>query len=89
VLRGESASHVLAVRAGQTMRVRITSPERNAAFTLYPPASGRPIPGTEEERDATTWSGKLARSGDYVIRVGATRGNAQYTLRVEVTADRP
>jgi len=30
------------------------------------------------------WNGALPRSGDYVIEVGGTRGNATYKLKVTV-----
>jgi hypothetical protein len=85
VLRGERNEYVLTAKAGQRMILSIRSLEKNAAFTVYPPGSARPLPATEEERDATTWTGKLPKHGDYVISVGSTRGNATYVLKVTIT----
>lgn len=83
VVRGTQDRYTLEARAGQKMNVRITSLERNAVFTIYTPA-GRTLEGAGEGQDARNWSGKLPESGDYLIEVGGTRGNATYTLTVSV-----
>jgi hypothetical protein len=88
VLRGERARYLLRARAGQSIMVRVTSVEGNAVFSLYPPGRSRPLPGTEENADATHWTGTLPRSGDYRLQIGATRGNATYDLRVTVRTPR-
>lgn len=84
VLRGERATYLARARAGQRMRVQVTSPEDNAVFQLHGPGRAGTLPGAGETDDATAWSGVLPRSGDYRIVVGGTRGNAGYRLRVEI-----
>ncbi|MEW5928477.1 MAG: hypothetical protein AB1941_13495 [Gemmatimonadota bacterium] len=84
VVRGERAVYLARARAGQRMNVRVTSPEDNAVFQLRGPGGVGTLPGAGETDDATAWSGVLPRSGDYRIVVGGTRGNAGYTLRVEI-----
>jgi hypothetical protein len=84
VLRGERATYSLAARAGQTMTLRIASPEENAVFQLHGPGAGQPLPGAAEGDDARSWQGRLPADGTYLIVVGATRGNASYRLEVAV-----
>ncbi|HEX8131195.1 MAG TPA: hypothetical protein VF527_19000 [Pyrinomonadaceae bacterium] len=83
VVRGTRDRYTLGARAGQKMSVSITSVERNAVFTIRTPA-GDMLEGAGEAHGAKSWSGKLPESGDYVIEVGGTRGNATYTLKVTV-----
>ncbi len=78
VVRGTSDRYILRARAGQTLIVHITSLEDNAVFDLYAP--GRRYLAQE----TTDWTGELPRSGDYVISVGGTRGNATYALEVTI-----
>lgn len=85
VVRGEVARYTLNARQGQTMHLAITALEDNAVFQLYPPgADAAALPGAAEGDDATRWSGRLPRSGDYRIVVGASRGNATYRLSVRI-----
>lgn len=79
VVRGERDRYLLRARAGQTLIVRITSLEDNAVFDVGAPGGRRSL-----AQEATDWTGKLPHSGDYVIVVGGTRGNAGYTLEVTV-----
>jgi hypothetical protein len=83
VVRGTQDRYTLGARAGQKMSVQLTSVERNAVFNIYTPDGGT-LEGAGEGQDATDWSGELPSSGDYVIEVGGTRGNATYTLKVTV-----
>ncbi|MCA1565076.1 MAG: hypothetical protein LC803_05475 [Acidobacteria bacterium] len=83
VVRGTRDRYIVGARAGQQMTVSITSVERNAVFIIHPPSNDTPE-GAEEMPESTDWSGKLPESGDYVIEVGGTRGNATYTLKVTV-----
>lgn len=78
VIRATRDRYLLRARAGQTLIVHITSLEDNAVFDLYAP--GRRTLAQE----TTDWTGELPRSGDYVISVGPTRGNATYTLEVTI-----
>jgi hypothetical protein len=81
VVRGTSDRYLLRASAGQTLTVHITSLEDNAVFDIYRPGGRRILGGAQETMD---WTGELPVSGDYVIPVGGTRGNATYTLEVTV-----
>jgi len=84
VIRGERARHPVKAKAGQTLDVSITSDESNAVFQVYSPGEKATLPGAGEMDDATKWSGKIPADGEYVIVVGATRGNATYKLTYAV-----
>src|SRR3954452_8496289 len=81
VVRGDRDRYILHARAGQTLLVHITSEENNAVFDIYRPGGKRTL---ENAQESTDWSGSLPRTGDYIIEVGGTRGNASYTLEVTV-----
>ena len=83
VVRGTRDRYLVNARAGQKMTVSITSVERNAVFAIYAPSHDT-VEGASEDQAVKNWSGKLPESGDYVIEVGGTRGNATYTLKVTV-----
>lgn len=83
VIRGDEDTYIVGARAGQTMRVKITSLEKNAAFTVKD-ADGNYLQDAGEEDDATNWTGDLPSTGDYEISVGGTRGNATYKLTVSI-----
>lgn len=76
VVRGTRDTYIVAAKARQTMRVNISSLEKNAVFDIIGP-NGRTL-----AQERTSWSGTLPATGDYEIIVGGTRGNASYTLRV-------
>ncbi|HEX8493836.1 MAG TPA: hypothetical protein VF658_13410 [Pyrinomonadaceae bacterium] len=78
VVRGTRDRYVLRARAGQTLIVHITSLEDNAVFDVNAP--GRRTLAEE----STDWEGELPRTGNYIISVGGTRGNATYTLEVTI-----
>jgi hypothetical protein len=79
VVRGTRDRYLLRASAGQTLIVHITSLENNAVFDIHSPRGRHML-----TQEATDWTGELQRSGDYVIVVGGTRGNASYTLEVTV-----
>jgi hypothetical protein len=79
VVRGTRDRYLLRAGAGQTLIVHITSLENNAVFDIGAPGGRRTI-----AQESTDWTGELPRSGDYIIVVGGTRGNATYTLEVTV-----
>src|SRR3954462_14011759 len=81
VVRGDRDRYLLNARAGQTLIVHITSEENNAVFDIYRPGGRHAL---ENAQESTDWTGALPRSGDYIIEVGGTRGNASYTLEVTV-----
>ncbi|HWQ33707.1 MAG TPA: hypothetical protein VNQ79_12710 [Blastocatellia bacterium] len=84
VMRGERDRYLVKARARQVMTVSLTSAEDNAVFQIYRPGGRKTLAGAGEGEDARTWSGKLPMSGDYLIVVGGTRGNASYKLEVKI-----
>jgi hypothetical protein len=78
------------------MTVTATSPDNAAVFQIYlPPFRYRfhdhgvevqtsALPGAEEGRDVSTWSGRLEGSGTYLIVVNRTRGGGEYSLHIEI-----
>ena len=84
VVRGDRDRYYLGAKKGQTMSVKITSPEDNAVFQIYLPGEEKSLKGAGDEDDATDWSGELPADAEYVIVVGGTRGNASYTLKVSI-----
>ena len=96
VVRGDRDLYAVTAKAGQTMEIRITAAENNAAFSIYAPGAklvkedgdddikGTTLPGAGTEDDAMTWQGKLPQSGKYWIVVGGTRGNAAYKLKISI-----
>ena len=81
VVRGTRDRYILGARAGQTMIVHITSVENNASFGIYKSGRSNALDGAE---DVTDWEVALPSSGDWIIEVGPTRGNATYTLEVTI-----
>ena len=84
VVRGDRDAYIVGAKAGQTMTVRITSPERNAAFQIRDAKNGEYLQDAGEEDDATSITSDLPFTGDYEIIVGGTRGNASYKLTVAI-----
>lgn len=84
VLREDIDQYLIGARAGQRMKVEITSVEGNAAFQIQRPSDKGMLQGATWEDDATRWNGELPETGDYVIEVAPTRGNATYRLKVEI-----
>ncbi|HET9712586.1 MAG TPA: hypothetical protein VFP64_11910 [Pyrinomonadaceae bacterium] len=84
VLRDEIDQYILNARAGQKMKVDISSVEDNASFEITRPDKTQFLPGAGFDDDARHWTGELPESGDYTIEVAPTRGNATYRLRVEI-----
>lgn len=95
VVRGDRDIYPINAGAGQTMTVTIEALEYNAVFQIFPPGThysrdeydiwtfhGQPIRGTDG--DTRQWTGRLASGGQYLIVVGGTRGNAGYSLHVEI-----
>lgn len=95
VVRGDRDIYPINARAGQTMTVTIEALEDNAVFQIFPPGThyardeydmwtfhGQPVRGADG--DTRQWTGTLTSGGQYLIVVGGTRGNASYSLRVEI-----
>lgn len=81
VLRGSEDRFIVPAKAGQTMRVKIVSIETNANFTVYFAGEMESLPDSER---ATEWTQTLSDDNNYVIIVAPTRGNAVYSLRIEI-----
>ena len=45
---------------------------------------GKPLQGAGETEDTTRWTGRLPRTGTYLIVVGSTRGNARYSMDIKI-----
>jgi hypothetical protein len=97
VMRGARHLYSLKAIAGQFMTVTITAPDDNAVFQIYEPGAevtrdadgllqfaGAALPQAADGDDATRWSGRLPRTGSYLIVVGSTRGNARYSMDVKI-----
>lgn len=83
VLRDEVNTYIVKVSKGQRMKVKVTSVEKNASFSIQKP-SGEYVSGAGEMDDQTIWSGTVSKSGDYIIEVAPIRGNATYRLTVSI-----
>jgi hypothetical protein len=83
VVRGDRDEYLLKAAKGQWMKVKITAEEDNAVFQIYAP-NGKALKGAGEMDDAKEWNGSLPLAGDYKVVVGGMRGNASYSLSVEI-----
>lgn len=70
-------TYVLQAREGQTMTVRLTAPQKNAAFEIM-------IDDYTVTCRTTEWTGELPATGNYRISVLATKGSASYELSVGI-----
>jgi len=97
VLRGERNLYSLKATTGQTLTVTMTTPDDNAVFQIYEPGTtigrdsdgllefhGKSLQGAGDGEDTTRWTGRLPRTGTYLIVVGGTRGNARYSMDVKI-----
>jgi len=97
VLRGGRDLYSLNASTGQFMTITLTAPDDNAVFQIYEPGTtlgrdaddilefhGTPLPGAGDGTDATRWTGRLPRTGTYLIAVGSTRGNARYSMDIRI-----
>lgn len=88
VVRGNRHRFTLRALAGEKLSVHVTAREHNAAFQIIGPG-GRALPGAGEGDDAMRWQGRLPVTGVYTVVVGGTRGNAAYTLTINLPARMP
>ena len=84
VVRGDRDRFVVGARAGQRLQLSITSLENNAVFHIVAPGGRGALRGAGEMDDARRWAGSLPATGDYVVVVGGTRGNATYRLTIRI-----
>lgn len=85
VINGERDRYSLNMLAGEILSVVISSLEGNASFSIIGPDQN-PMPGTEEYKSTIQWSIPIPADGAYAILVGPTRGNATYTLMIQVSS---
>jgi hypothetical protein len=97
VLRGARDLYSLKATAGQILTVTLTAPDDNAVFQIYEPGTqigrdsdgllqftGKALPRADDGDDTTRWSGRLPRTGTYLVAIGSTRGNARYSMDVKI-----
>lgn len=75
-------AYVLKALAGQTMSVNIVSDNNAVKLTIYGLDDGQPL--VRAASDASSWSGQLPATQDYVILAVPTGEAHTYTLQVEV-----
>lgn len=88
VVRGTQDTYYVSASPGQSMQVDASSPEGNAVFQIYGEVEGSwtPLLGAEPGQDTTTWHDTLpgGGTGNYMIVVGSSRGNTEYSLYVGI-----
>ncbi|NJL90538.1 MAG: hypothetical protein HC916_12675 [Coleofasciculaceae cyanobacterium SM2_1_6] len=80
VVRGDRLVYLVGASRGQNMTINIASTQAQggALFTVIAPD------GTVLDMGVSSFSRELPRSGDYQISVGGSRGNASFSLTVEI-----
>ncbi len=83
--RAEKRRYILNARAQQNMTVKITSPDNNAVMAIYLPSRRDALPLADSVNNATTWTGSLPESGNYLFVVNSKNGTpTDYSLEVEI-----
>jgi hypothetical protein len=75
-------SYILGAQAGQTMTVTLTSPAHNVLLTIYGLDDGSPL--VRYVSGASSWSGTLPATQDYVVEAFATGNTSTFTLKATV-----
>jgi len=76
-------TYLLKANGGQTMTVNLTAPPNSAGITIYGLQDGQPL--IRSQSGATSWTGQLPMTQDYVIQVVPFgNGTVNYTLDVMV-----
>lgn len=76
-------TYLLKANGGQTMTVNLTAPPNSAGITIYGMQDGQPL--IRSQSGATSWTGTLPMTQDYVIQVVPFgNGTVNYTLNVTV-----
>ncbi len=95
LVRGETRIWRFSANAGQRTTLKLAALERNAVFQIWGPGArlpsapgkgieGQTLPGAGPDDQATQWSERLPETGDYLIEVAGTRGNASYRLTLQI-----
>ncbi len=84
IINGKTVSYLVGARAGQTISVKVTDGGKNSdvVFEVIAPDGNR-LGGGDRMYDK--WSGKLRKSGDYVLWVSTLETqNTDFKLRVSI-----
>jgi hypothetical protein len=88
VVRGTEDTYYVSASPGQYMNVNVSSGEGNAVFQIYGEVEGTwsPLIGAGPGEDTSAWADTLpgGGTGNFMIVVGPTRGNADYSLYVSI-----
>jgi len=82
VIGGSANHYLLKAMAGQTMIVNIFSPNNDIFLTIYGMQDGNPL--VRSVAAATSWTGILPGTQDYMIEAVSVGGTTHYTLQVTV-----
>ena len=82
VRAGSIIRYLLRAQAGQTMTVNITSPNMDVLLTIYGLDDGQPL--VRSVSGATSWTGTLPATQDYVIDAVSVGGDTSFTLGVTI-----
>ncbi len=85
LMRAEKRRYTLNARAQQKMTVKLTSPDNSAVVAIYLPSRRDALPLADAINNATTWTGSLPESGNYLFVVSSKTGMpTDYSLEVEI-----
>ena len=95
VVRASTQRWRFSARAGQQAQFRLSSLERNAVFEVWMPGwkllplpddqvLGEHLPGASTADEVTRWEGALPVTGEYLVEVTGTRGNASYRFTLKI-----
>jgi hypothetical protein len=79
---GAIVRYLLRAMASQTMTVTITSPHQDVLLTIWGLTDGQPL--VRSVSGATSWTGVLPATQDYVIDAVSVGGNTTYTVETTV-----
>jgi hypothetical protein len=80
--QGRIVTYLLRANGGQTMTVTLNAPANSAGITIYGLEDGQPL--IRSQTGATTFTGQLPATQDYVIQV-VPFGNSQVNYTLDVT----
>ncbi|MBX3051848.1 MAG: hypothetical protein KF753_10265 [Caldilineaceae bacterium] len=79
---GPVGTYVLRALAGQTMTAALTSPDKSVILVIYGFQDGSPL--LTDHAGATTFTGKLPATQDYIIKAVKTGTPVNFSLTVKV-----
>jgi len=84
-VRGKTQSvttYIVSARAGQSLSVKVTSPNSDVVLSIHGITDG--VPFITTMTDATSWSGSVVATQDYALSLVATTGPSDYELSVSL-----